>query len=103
MPLRARLVLALMFPVVAQAQSLDLMIHNTGISIGDSRLVHGLRLNFRDDRMREVIGINITMWTPYQDAYGGDVKGFAIGAPLTGARRISGFGIGILAVGAMEN
>src|SRR6185369_13971068 len=78
----------------------DLMHHNTGLSIGDSRIVHGIRLNFRDDRMREVVGINATIWTPYQGAYGGDVKGLALGLPLTGARNISGFGIGILGAGA---
>ena len=58
MPLRARLLLvAALIPAVAPAQSLDLMYHNSGISIGDSRLVNGIRLNFRDEHMRKVNGV----------------------------------------------
>lgn len=84
------------------AQSLDLMIGNTGLSIGDSRIVRGIRLNFRDRNMERVDGINATVWSPYEDAWGGDVNGVAIGLPLTGARRISGLGLGILGVSAEE-
>ncbi len=102
MSLRARhLVLAALIPVSLPAQSLDLMVNNTGLSIGDSRIVRGVRLNFRDDRMREVTGINATIWRPYSPARG-DVKGMAIGLPLTGARRINGIGLGVFGVGAEE-
>ena len=85
------------------AQSLDLMIDNTGLSIGDSRIVRGIRLNFRDRNMERVDGINATIWTPYDDARGGEVHGIALGLPLTGAARISGLGVGIFGVGAEED
>ena len=100
---RPFLVLALAaFPAGASAQSLDLTINNTGLSIGDSRFVRGIRLNFRDRNLDRVEGINATIWAPYDDARGGVIKGIALGLPLTGAQRISGAGIGIFGVGAEE-
>jgi hypothetical protein len=90
----ARLIVAtLALPAAVEAQSLDLMINNTGLSIGDSRIVRGIRLNFRDDRMERVTGINATIWTPYPPARG-TVNGLALGLPMTGARNINGIGIG---------
>src|SRR5687767_16013468 len=89
-------------PAAASAQSLDLTINNTGLSIGDSRFVRGIRLNFRDRNLDRVEGINATIWYPYDDARGGVVKGIALGLPVTGAQRISGAGIGIFGVGAEE-
>ena len=89
--------------VALPAQSLDLMIDNTGLSIGDSRIVRGVRLNFRDRSMERVDGINATIWTPYEDARGGEVYGIALGIPLTGADRISGLGVGIFGVAAEDD
>lgn len=83
----------------AAGQSLDLTVNQTGLSIGDSRFVRGVRLNFRDRRMERVIGVNATLWSPYNDARGGVVQGLALGLPVTGARRIEGAGIGILGIG----
>jgi hypothetical protein len=97
--LRAWLVAALLMPHAASAQSLDLTIHHTGVSIGDSRFVRGVRLNFRDRRLEEVQGVNITIWSPYSPATG-VVNGAAIGLPATGAREINGLGLGIFGVGA---
>jgi hypothetical protein len=99
----ASLLLAVALPSVAAAQSVDLMVDNTGISIGDSRIVRGIRFNFRDRRMEQVHGINVTLWGPYDDARGGDVNGVALGLPLTGARRIQGIGVGIFGVAAEED
>jgi hypothetical protein len=87
---------------IATGQSLDLMVNNTGLSIGDSRIVRGIRLNFRDRNMVRVTGVNATIWYPYDDARGGVVKGLALGLPVTGARRITGLGIGLFGVGAEE-
>ena len=77
------------------ARSLDLAINGTGISIGDSRGVNGLRLNFRDTRLERVNGVNITMWHPTGTSHG-IVNGAAIGLPLTGARQITGLAIGLV-------
>jgi hypothetical protein len=103
MSFRARAVLlAAIVPAALSAQSVDLMVNTYGLSIGDSRIVHGLRLNFRDDRMREVKGINATIWSPYSPARG-DVTGMALGLPLTGARNIRGIGVGVMGVGADDS
>lgn len=89
-------------PAIASAQSLDLTVHDVGISIGDSRRVTGLRINFRDLRMEEVTGINITLWTPYERNHG-IVRGLALGIPATGAERIDGIAAGIFGVGAGQS
>ena len=83
----------------AATQSLDLAIKNYGISIGDSRRINGFRLNFRDQRLRQVNGINATFWTPHQPARG-HVNGLALGLPLTGAEKINGIAIGVFGAGA---
>lgn len=89
-------------PSAAQEQrSLDLTVNDVGISIGDSRRVVGLRLNFRDRHLEEVVGINATVWTPYE--YTGAVRGLALGLPMTGARRIDGIAAGIFGAGVSES
>lgn len=100
--MRSLLAAALLLPATVAAQSLDLTIHNTGLSIGDSRFVRGVRINFRDSRLREVQGVNITVWSPYSPARG-VVNGAAIGLPLTGAREINGLGVGLFGVATEGN
>ncbi|MEX2153169.1 MAG: hypothetical protein WD825_07500 [Gemmatimonadaceae bacterium] len=95
------LIAALALPTVPQpgsGQSLDLTINNTGLSIGDSRFVRGIRLNFRDSDLQRVEGINATIWSPYPGSRG-VVQGLALGLPVTGARRIEGAGMGLFGVG----
>jgi hypothetical protein len=101
--LRLFLFSVLLIPFAAQAQqSLDVAVNGVGLSIGDSEEITGLRLNFRDYHMRRVTGINATIWMPYNER-GGDVKGLALGLPLTGADNIEGIGYGILGVGANKS
>jgi hypothetical protein len=102
MRIRTSALLGLLLPVAGGAQSLDLTVNHYGVSIGDSRLVHGIRLNFRDRRMEYVDGINATIWKPYEPARG-TVRGIALGLPLTGARRIEGIGVGAFGVGVDED
>ena len=91
------LLLALLMVLPAGAQSLDLTVRDTGISIGDSEEVTGLRINFRDRAMQRVRGINATVWTP-RERPGGKVNGVALGLPLTGAGALSGIGLGLLGI-----
>jgi hypothetical protein len=84
-----------------EGRSLDLTVNDVGISVGDSRRVVGLRLNFRDRHLEEVVGINATIWTPYE--YTGVVRGVALGLPMTGARRIEGIAAGIFGIGVRES
>lgn len=99
---RSLALLGALLPTVLGAQSVDLTINHTGLSIGDSRFVRGVRVNFRDRRLREVQGVNITIWSPYSPARG-VVNGAAIGLPVTGAREINGLGLGVLGVGTEGN
>ena len=98
--------LALLFGVAGapsvSAQSLDLTVGGYGLSIGDSREVNGVRLNFRDRRLRQVNGINATIWTPPSPARG-IINGIALGLPVTGGRRINGLATGLLGAGAEES
>src|SRR5688500_18487062 len=97
--------IAVTFPLSAFAQeparSLDLTLGGNGISIGHSRRVNGLRINFRDTRLEQVNGVNITLWTPMRSS-GGTVNGAAIGLPMTGADEINGLAVGIFGFGAEE-
>ncbi|HJU66524.1 MAG TPA: hypothetical protein VJ596_12630, partial [Gemmatimonadaceae bacterium] len=86
-------------PEREERRSLDLTIDGYGISIGDSRGVNGLRLNYRDTRLRRVNGANITVWLPHEESEG-EVNGVALGLPATGAERINGIAAGILGAGA---
>jgi hypothetical protein len=90
-------------PAHAQgARSVDLTVNDVGLSIGDSRRVTGLRLNYRDRNLESVNGINATLWMPYEDMRG-VVRGIALGLPATGARRIEGIAAGIIGIGADES
>jgi len=77
-----------------------LTIGGVGIGVGDVPRLNGLRLNFRDRDLRLVNGVNATIWSPHRPARGA-VNGLALGLPVTGARRITGVGLG-LGVGADE-
>ena len=83
----------------ASAQVLDLTVNNTGLAIGDKPRVNGVRINFRDRRLEEVNGVNVTIWNPYQPATG-VVNGLALGIPVTGAKDINGIATGLLGAGA---
>ena len=48
----------------AGSASLDLTVDDFGISFGNSKRVHGLRFNIRDEGVEEVIGLNLTLWKP---------------------------------------
>jgi hypothetical protein len=79
-------------------RSLDIGANGVGLSIGDSRRWTGLRMNYRDSRLDEVNGVNLTLWYPHEDG-AGDVNGLAIGLPATGARELTGMGIGVFGFG----
>jgi len=91
------LVLALLLaPSSARAQEpgIKLAIGDFGLGIGDVPRLDGLRLNYRDRHLRRVRGLNVTLWSPYENPRG-RVEGVALGAPLTGARDITGLALGL--------
>ncbi|MEO5816154.1 MAG: hypothetical protein ABIT20_12830 [Gemmatimonadaceae bacterium] len=90
-------------PATGSAQGLDLTINHVGLAIGDVPEVTGLRLNYRDRNLRRVDGVNVTIWTPYNDDnMRGVVRGVALGLPMTGARDIDGIALGLFGVGAQN-
>lgn len=86
----------------AQRSSDDSARPRTPISIGNYPNVNGLRINFRDDHLERVNGVNITVWSSREPATG-VVKGMALGLPLTDAGSITGFGTGGFGVGASDD
>lgn len=80
------------------AQVIDLTVHDVGLAIGDKPEMTGLRINYRDRHLREITGVNLTLWSPYEPATG-TVNGLALGVPLTGAEKINGALIGIFGGG----
>jgi hypothetical protein len=82
----------------AVAASLDLAVGGTGLSLGDSRGIRGVRINLVDRRLERVVGVNVTLlsaWGPRR----GEVVGVAVGLK-PGLRRVHGLGLGILALDA---
>jgi len=80
--------------------SLDLGSHNSGISFGNSPVWNGLRFNFSDCGIKEINGINITLWKPERSP-GSFVRGVALGlAPF--AETIQGISLGLAAVVAEQ-
>src|SRR3954471_18761462 len=89
--------LAARAPVASQV--IDLTVHDVGLAIGEKPSMTGLRLNFRDRNLREIKGVNVTVWSPYEPATG-RVSGLALGLPATGAKSIHGAAIGLVGAGA---
>lgn len=80
--------------------SLDLGSHNSGISFGNSPVWNGLRFNLSDCGIKEINGINITLWKPERSP-GSLVRGIALGlAPF--AETIQGISFGLAAVVAEQ-
>jgi hypothetical protein len=74
-------------------RALNIGINKAGLSIGDSREWTGVRLNFRDTRLREVNGLNATIWGPRRGG-DGDITGVALALPFTGGRSVRGIQVG---------
>ena len=103
---RDSLAVALIALLAARApltsQVIDLTVNNVGLAIGDKPEMTGLRINFRDRNLREVRGVNLTLWSPYEPPTG-RVVGLALGAPATGARTIDGVALGVFGVGVSQS
>jgi hypothetical protein len=90
----AALVIGQLFALsrMVASQVIDLTVNDVGIAIGDKPSMTGLRLNFRDRNLREIKGVNVTIWSPYEPATG-RVTGLALGLPATGAKSDDVFGV----------
>src|SRR5690606_25820315 len=102
------LILAHVLPNAAAAQdtllvvnpsgrSLDLGIAGYGLSLGNSPVWTGLRVNLTDRDVRRVDGINITLWRPGRNP-NAELNGLALGVVAPEAGTIRGAGVGLVAV-----
>ncbi|MCX7797651.1 MAG: hypothetical protein N2249_03405 [Melioribacter sp.] len=75
--------------------SFSLGMYSTGISFGNSEKWNGLRINISDCDVKEVNGINITLWNPRNNR---DLKirGVALGLATAG-KSINGISVGLAA------
>jgi hypothetical protein len=69
-------------------RSLDVGVHDTGLSIGNSRRWTGLRINLSDHGVERVIGLNLTLGRARENT-DARVDGIAVGllAPVAGTIR----------------
>ncbi len=77
--------------------AINLTVGGTGLSIGNSARVNGLRINWSDRDLDRVNGINLTLWRPYKHL-SGTINGAAIGIAGPGAEEINGLAIGVAGV-----
>jgi hypothetical protein len=66
------------------------------LCIGACPRVIGVRVTWRDQEVRRVDGINVTMWTPYEEGYG-KTNGLALGLPISSSGNVDGFVVSPLA------
>jgi hypothetical protein len=85
----------------AAAQSLDIGAARTGISVGNSPVWTGLRINWSDQGVQRVTGINFTIWRPRENP---DFRmtGLALGIAGPGAGTLNGVSAGLGGVVADE-
>ena len=88
-------------PKATNHHSLDIAINHVGISIGNSQRLTGIRLNWRDEGLEYVNGINFTLWAPGQNPKG-SVNGLALGVVAPGASRLNGIVLGGLGIRAED-
>ncbi len=74
--------------------AINLTVGGTGLSIGNSARVNGIRINWSDRDLERVNGLNLTIWKPYRDL-SGVVNGIAIGVVGPGASEINGLAFGL--------
>lgn len=82
----------------AGERSLDLTAHDYGVSFGNSRVTHGLRINAVDAGVEQVDGVNLTLWRPgdNEDAV---MRGLGVGLYGPDGHQVTGLSIGPLVAG----
>ncbi len=68
--------------------------HDYGIAVGDSRRLHGLRLNVHDAALQRVDGVNLSVVAGGGPCADAQIRGVAIGLPATGSNALVGAGVG---------
>jgi len=74
--------------------AINLTVGGSGLSIGNSARVNGLRINWSDYGLERVNGVNLTLWKPHK-RLSGVINGAAIGVVGPGASEINGLAVGL--------
>lgn len=92
----------LLLPVSAvhAGGSLDLGSGGKGLSLGNSSVWTGVRINLRDDGLESIRGLNLTFWRPEENP-DGEISGLSLGLWGPRADHLSGLQLGL--VGAQAN
>ena len=84
-------------PQKSIAQSLDIPSGSWGLSLGNSANFTGVRINFRDNEVERIRGLNITLW-PAGDMEMSHISGISLGVvPEAGSMDGLNMGFGISA------
>lgn len=83
----------------ATAQSLNIPSKYFGLSIGNSKEFTGVRFNFRDNHVKEICGLNFTLWKAGKQNKDAVVNGVSLGL-IPEAGYLKGIQLGILGVAA---
>jgi hypothetical protein len=78
------------------SQALNFPTNKAGISIGNSKLFNGLRINFRDRNVDQINGLNITLWQSKQNK-DAQVNGISLGI-LPTAGYLRGINLGVIGI-----
>lgn len=83
-----------------KAQSIDIPTSRYGVSIGNSKTFTGVRLNWKDQNVQRINGLNVTLW-PSENNAGAEYNGISVGAMPKGGR-MNGVNFGIVGSAADE-
>lgn len=86
--------LLLLVSLPLRGQSLDIGTARTGISFGNSPVWTGLRVNWSDEGVQRVNGINVTIWRPEENP-DFRMNGLALGLAGPGAATLNGVSAGL--------
>lgn len=82
--------------------SFDLASGGYGLSFGNSPRHTGLRVNWRDQGITEITGVNLTLWKAGKNPEA-TINGLAAGLVAPEARDVRGAALGLLGAGAHRN
>ncbi len=68
-----------------------------GLGFGNTPEFTGLRLNFRDRRVKRVTGINLTLWQPHRDNADAVITGLSFGL-IPGGGTMRGLQVGVFGI-----
>ncbi|MCH8566993.1 MAG: hypothetical protein LAT67_01960 [Balneolales bacterium] len=78
---------------VTAQQSFSIPSQTYGIAFGDTEKTTGIRFNYRDRRLREMNGLNITLLQNPNDDFNSKIRGLSVGLVSTGGRSLFGISI----------